>query len=976
MNKFKLLSAVIIVFCFLSPLILQAQVDTAWVRRYNGPGNNVDIPLWLTTDNLENVYVTGVSIGSTTGPDYATIKYFSNGDTAWVRRYNGPANLADTAEYIAVDTFGNVYVTGCSNGAGTNQDFLTIKYDNNGDTIWTRRYDGLENNTDRACAVKADNSGNVYVLGESYSLSNNYDFVTIKYDSNGNLLWARSYDGPGNYIDIASALANDDSGNVYVTGQSYGSGTGYDYATIKYNSNGDTIWVRTYNGPANAEERATSLAVDRQENVYVTGYTFGFGTNKDYATIKYNSNGIQQWVAVYNGPGNASDEASAIAVDYSGNIYVTGQSYSDTSDDYATIKYNFLGAMQWVQRYNGTGNSDDDANAIAIDGQSNIFVTGASIGSGTYYDFATVKYDSTGFQQWVQRYNGPGNSDDDANAVAVDDSGNVYITGQSAGAGSNFDYTTIKYFHHHGDVGCSSIIEPIGEIDSTAKIATRTLIVNNTGYTETFHVTLMINGPIWSSTKEITLMGMNQVVVQFDSWSVGSQGTYTVKCSTQLTDDANPANNVCNGSFTVALPGWMQKSYLPTTIETKYVKGGGALGGAGDVIYAFRGNNSNEFYKYVINDNNWLRMESIPYGHKPNDPTRINKKRVGPGSAIFNRGSYVFATRGSGTKEFWVYEPAHNNWIGSPYFFPFVPVNKGLKGGTSITNYFFLLAGGQRANTSNFFVFGGGPDTTRWDTLTDAPFEPDGKAYKEGSCIVACGENIYALKGCGKKNYFWSYNISEHAWTMKESIPLIHPMMNDKKTRVKDGGAMATDGNVIYAIKGGGSNEFWKYLPGQDTWIPLETIPRLSQNKRSVPKAGAALAYAHGAVFLLKGNSTGEFWRYFPKQVKGEERKAATDNTVHTLINRPLTPVPSIAVNPNPFTRQTTVQYTVPVSGKVSIKLYNSVGKIVNVLVDEYKGAGSYTSEIINSTLKISRGIYFLRFLDDTNQHEIKLIVE
>src|SRR6266542_3534736 len=155
------------------------------------------------------------------------------------------------------------------------------------------------------------------------------------------------------------------------------------------------------------------------------------------------------WVARYKGPGNARDTAWAVAVDASGNVYVTGASVgSGTGLDYATIKYNSSGIQQWVARYNGSGNSGNEAKAMAIDGLGNVYVTGISWGgggSGTFDDYATVKYDTSGTQQWVARYNGPGIFGDVGRAIAVDGSGNVYVTGYSLGSGSGFDYATIKY---------------------------------------------------------------------------------------------------------------------------------------------------------------------------------------------------------------------------------------------------------------------------------------------------------------------------------------------------------------------------------------------------------------------------------------------------------------------------------------------------------------------------------------------------
>ena len=112
----------------------------------------------------------------------------------------------------------------------------------------------------------------------------------------------------------------------------------------------------------------------------------------------------QEWEARYNGAVDSTDYSYLFAVDGSGNVYVTGNSYeSETNYDYATVKYNSSGIPQWVQKYNGPGNSGDYAYSIAADDSGNVYVTGYSQGSGTGFDYATIKYNSSGVQQWLQR---------------------------------------------------------------------------------------------------------------------------------------------------------------------------------------------------------------------------------------------------------------------------------------------------------------------------------------------------------------------------------------------------------------------------------------------------------------------------------------------------------------------------------------------------------------------------------------------
>ena len=476
-RKLTVLSLLLSLFV-LTCKVSAVDVIEEWVARYNGPENSDDYAKDMTVDASGNVYVTGHSHNSSSHYDYATTKYDSDGIEQWVARYNGPGNYHDTSKAIAVDAFGNVYVTGHSYGDETSYDYATIKYNSDGVELWVARYNNPDNGNDIVYTMALDDFGNVYVTGESDDNVTRLNYTTIKYDNDGHRLWTAVYNGPGNFNDSARAITLDALGNVYVTGYSYGGDeTREDYATIKYNSSGSQLWVARYAGPSgspySAYDIANAIAVDASGSVYVTGYSDGGATSYDYATIKYNSNGIEQWEARYNGLKDKYDYANAIVVDKFGCVYVTG--YSEnlwTRQDYATVKYDSNGSQLWVATYNGRANHNDRACSIAVDLSGNVYVTGYSHDGGTSLDYATVMYDSVGDEVWVATYDGSANSNglasdivtdtsgndplisenilpendcDYAYAMALDRLGNIYVTGGSFGDGTRYDFATIKY---------------------------------------------------------------------------------------------------------------------------------------------------------------------------------------------------------------------------------------------------------------------------------------------------------------------------------------------------------------------------------------------------------------------------------------------------------------------------------------------------------------------------------------------------
>ena len=419
--------------------------DPEWIARYDGSTGSADAARSIAVDDSGNVYVTGYTWESGGFHDYLTVKYSPSGDTLWSDRYDGIGNEIDQAYALVIDDSGNVYVTGLSENSFDCLDYATIKYNSSGDSLWVARYEGPDSLDDEAYAIAVDDSGNVYVTGFSRSSVSYWDYLTIKYDASGDTMWVARYDGPDGMTDIPYDIAVDNEGNVYVTGMSQDQDDYYDYLTIKYRPDGDTLWTARYDGP-DYDDRAKALAIDDFGNVYVTGRSEdSLGWSDDCVTIKYSPSGDSLWVARYDGPESYDDRTRAITVDDSGNVYVTGLSWGTSSFDYLTIKYNSSGDTLWTSLYDGPGGESDTATAIALDDSGNVYVTGASHAYDPEWDYLTIKYSPSGDTLWTARYDGPVDGNDYPYAIVVNNQGYVYVTGSSDGSGTLNDFLTIKY---------------------------------------------------------------------------------------------------------------------------------------------------------------------------------------------------------------------------------------------------------------------------------------------------------------------------------------------------------------------------------------------------------------------------------------------------------------------------------------------------------------------------------------------------
>ncbi len=495
------------------------QGNELWTTGYDGRS------LGLALDSADNVYVTG-SIKGENDDDYISVKYDSAGTELWRAIYDGPDHDEDKAYHLVVDGEGNVFVSGTSQGDLTGINYATVKYDPAGNQLWAARYDSPDLPFDRPQALAVDSAGNVYVIGSSEG-SNGKDYATVKYDFAGTELWVVVYDGPGHGDDSAYSMAMDPTGNIVVTGGVFVTSMflfyhdNNDYGTVKYDPDGNQLWVVHKNNMAPGEDMSYDVATDEAGNVYVTGINstvkynsqgsqlwavtdgggllavdaggnvYVIGTNEQ--TVKYDPDGVMLWAVAdgannlvldpsgdifvachvekpvigwdfegrkydpegnllwtvsYSAPGGGNYTANLIETDAVGNFYVTGDSGEYTT--FTTIKYDPDGNELWVARYDGRPDSwQNIPQALAVDEAGNVYVTGMSYGPYNR-DYATIKYDPAGNELWVARYNGPNDLDDYPRAIGVDGAGNVYVAGDSGSYAVSIymeltDYVIIKY---------------------------------------------------------------------------------------------------------------------------------------------------------------------------------------------------------------------------------------------------------------------------------------------------------------------------------------------------------------------------------------------------------------------------------------------------------------------------------------------------------------------------------------------------
>lgn len=420
-----------------------------WTSLFKGIGDNTDVVNAIAVDAAGNTYLAGYSYSQSSLKDMCVIKLGPNGDTLWVKKHDGTANGNDEATDVKVDGSGNVYITGFTKESLTDFDITTIKYNSSGTILWTSQFDNSPvMGEDQGRKLEIDASGNVYVFGyvdRDPSNILNEDFVLLKYNNLGIQQWGKQINGVGNNSDLPVDMAYLTSGKIVVTGSSFNA-VGTDFLTVAFNTSGTQLWTQTFSGMAGGNDAPSEMAFDNSENLVITGKTFN-GLDYDALVIKYSSLGNQIWSAVYANGAN-DEKATAIDINSSGTIFVTGTTDDGTVSHIFVRSYTFAGVVGWTQIYDAGVVLNSKSNDIQVDNNGDIIIVGgteANSINGLHWNYLVLKYSAAGNLWWTKTYDNSISVDDEIYVCEIDILNNIYVSGQSTSISGQGDIVTIKY---------------------------------------------------------------------------------------------------------------------------------------------------------------------------------------------------------------------------------------------------------------------------------------------------------------------------------------------------------------------------------------------------------------------------------------------------------------------------------------------------------------------------------------------------
>ncbi|MFO7637680.1 MAG: PQQ-binding-like beta-propeller repeat protein, partial [bacterium] len=499
------------------------------------------------------------------------------------------------------------------------------------------------------------------------------------------------------------------------------------------------------------------------------------------------------------------------------------------------------------------------------------------------------------------------------------------------------------------DVGVVAVFEPAanGSYDTTDLIVPSAAVKNFGTTAETwvtyFRVLDASGTEVYADEQLVTLDAGVEDTLEFTVLQLALGGQYTARCSTFLATDQNWTNNLVWHRFEVSDPqlwpgGWVEVAPMPLAPSGRSVRRGGWLAKhEGDgMIYAAKGYKTNDFYRYDPIANAWTELSSPPVDPVKGRPLEKGSRGISDGD------NALYVVHGNNTTAFWKYDIEADSWSALANV-PEGVSRKRVRGGGDMAyvmlgdvGYVYFLKG----DRTEFYRYN--TQSGQWETRADAPVGIRNRWMRDswltGDVREGPGEDrvLYAHKARyydrGKMTHeLWKYDVASDSWHSGQLAGM--PLMGlhggrIRRKRARDGGSGAKYGQYIYALKGGNTQQFWRYGIEADTWTELDTVPTLgSTGRRRRMNAGSYfVAYGGGAFFALKGNKTVEMWRYvIPYELNRTDGRGGVAGAGKV-------PVAAVALRleGNPVAGGVArLRYALPGAGAATVTLYDVTGRSV-----------------------------------------------
>ncbi|MCB0707546.1 MAG: SBBP repeat-containing protein [Saprospiraceae bacterium] len=399
-------------------------------------------------DDSSNVYLAGSQLNQYGLYDLLLSKYDDNGELVWSETFN----VTDTTGHVIVGDMqigaaGNIAITGTVfNGSTNDYDALTVKFTTGGTKIWDQTYNGSGSYLDGGTDLVIDDEDNVFVIGGTTDDVDLQDILVIKYDSLGTEDWVTTIDGYG-YFDVAGAVKFTNSSQVglKITAAVQTNLTTWSVGITRlYTSDGSIHTSLTTSDSTDIDE-IKDVTFDADDNIYATGYVKTTPADqRDIVTVKLDSTLNLEWTKQYDGGSTEDDEPNALVVDENGNVFVTGFSTSANKKDVLVLRYNAAGTLVWAKTKDGADHDTDEGLDIEVKGDA-VYITGFVTQNNTRDYYTAIHELGDGDLIWSETYNGLHNQNDFGRDLFINESDEIVVVGTVGELASKTTYTIVKY---------------------------------------------------------------------------------------------------------------------------------------------------------------------------------------------------------------------------------------------------------------------------------------------------------------------------------------------------------------------------------------------------------------------------------------------------------------------------------------------------------------------------------------------------